>query len=189
MVNELSWCPILSKVGFFFLMAATILNAGCQDDGVPSFDNVEVVEGLRPVYISQEEAEEITTLPARALEQPGKITIYRHYLFINEVGKGVHIFDNAVPENPKPLSFLKIAGNIDIAIKEDILYADNVADLVALDISNLADIKIMKRIKDVFISQMAIPPKTSTYFECPDPSKGVVVGWRQAILKSPQCYR
>lgn len=189
MVNKLIEYRFAYKPFLFLLVAIIGVNAGCREDDVPSFENVDLVEGFRPEYISVKEAEEIVTMPAQTLNNPGKITIYRHYLFINELGKGVHIFDNTAPDDPKPLSFLKIAGNIDIAIKEDILYADNVADLIALDISNIGDIRIRKRIKDVFISQMAIPPQTRTYFECPDPSKGVVIGWKRALLRSPQCYR
>jgi hypothetical protein len=45
---------------------------------------------------------------------------------------------------------LQVPGNIDLAIKNDILYADSYVDLLAFDISNIANIKQVKRVNDVF---------------------------------------
>lgn len=190
-LNLTSQIVIMNKLrAVFFFVPFLLFTIACnQEEDVPTFQNVTSVEGYRPIYIPAEEAKEVVALPPKPLEQPGKIMVYQHYLFINELRRGVHVFDNEDPKNPEPLSFLKIPGNIDIAIKGDILYADNVADLVALDISNVRDIKIKKRIAGVFGAQVAIPSETGIYFECPDPSKGVVVGWEPAILKNPKCYR
>jgi hypothetical protein len=68
------------------------------------------------------------------------------------------------------------------------LYADNAVDLVALDITNPADVKLLKRIENAFPNQ-SFPPHTGVNFECADPAKGVVVGWEKVQLQNPKCFR
>lgn len=94
----------------------------------------------------------VKTLPARDLENPGKIYLKDNYLFINEIKKGIHVIDNTNPALPKTISFVQILGNVDIAVKGNILYADSYTDFVALDISNPNAVKEVSRTKDVFIS-------------------------------------
>ena len=53
-----------------------------------------------------------------------------------KIDKGIHILDNTTPANPKNVAFIDIPGNMDLAVKGDILYADLYTDLVTLDISN-----------------------------------------------------
>lgn len=48
------------------------------------------------------------------------------------------------------MSFISIAGNVDLAVNGNILYADNYVDLLAFDLSNINNIKMVKRIEDVF---------------------------------------
>lgn len=92
----------------------------------------------------------IKTLPAQDLENPGKIYVKDNYLFINEVKKGIHIIDNSNPSLPKAISFIQILGNVDIAVKGNILYADSYTDFVAFDISNPNAVKEVSRTKEVF---------------------------------------
>lgn len=92
----------------------------------------------------------VKTLPAQNLENPGKIYVKDNYLFINEVKKGIHVIDNTNPSFPKAISFISILGNVDIAVKGNILYADSYTDFVALDISNPNNVKEVSRTKEVF---------------------------------------
>ena len=107
---------------------------------------------MLPVYLEMSDvrARIISTEPAQPLENPGKIYIYGDYLFINEPTEGIHILDNTNPSDPINLRFMPIQGNVDLAINDNILYADNYVDLLAFDISNLDDIKLIKRVEDVF---------------------------------------
>lgn len=70
------------------------------------------------------------------LKAPGKIYIRGNYLFINEVNKGVHVFDNSNPAAPKAVSFINIPGNLDIAVSGHYLYADMFTDMLTIDISD-----------------------------------------------------
>jgi hypothetical protein len=130
-----------------FLLSVFVFSS-CHDEMNSSY----TYRTMMPVYyeMSDIRARVITTEPAQPLDNPGKIYIYQDYLFINEPTKGIHILNNENPANPINLSFIPIAGNVDLAVNGNILYADNYVDLLAFDISNIANIKLIKRIEDVF---------------------------------------
>jgi len=86
------------------------------------------------------------------LENAGKIYIFGKYLFVNELYQGIHVFDNSNPSHPVNLSFISIPGNVDLAVKSGILYADNYIDLLSFDITDPANPKLIKRLEDVFIN-------------------------------------
>lgn len=84
------------------------------------------------------------------LVRPGKIYTKGNYLFINEIKEGIHVVDNSDPANPRFVSFIVIPGNGDIAVRNNILYADSFSDLVALDISDPENAKEVSRVENVF---------------------------------------
>ncbi len=145
-------------------------------------------EGYRPIYLSYEELRQVNTQGPRSLKHPGKIYVRGTYLFINEPGEGIHIIDNHDPTQPKPLAFVNIRGNVDMAVKGNVLYADNATDLVALDITNPQQVQVLNRVENVF-PYAAYPPETGVRFECVDRAKGVVVGWEKTALRETRCWR
>jgi hypothetical protein len=167
-MNTRKSSSLISYVLFLILIGF----AGCQDKVYETYDL------NNPIYLSYDELREAVndTLPMN-LEHPGKIYIKGDLLFVNEVRKGIHIIDNSNPEAPVVLRFIDIPGNIDLAVKDDILYADSYVDLITLDISNLSDIKEIGRIEDVF--SYTLPPYESQQrLGEVDQSQGVVVGWK-----------
>ncbi len=117
-------------------------------------DNCETTRTYRttvPVILSVEQIRSgIASEAPSDLVNPGKIYVKDNYLFINEIKKGIHIFDNTNPEKPQNIAFLKIPGVIDMAVKENTLYVDNYIDMVTFDISNPKAIKESGRVKNVF---------------------------------------
>jgi hypothetical protein len=110
------------------------------------------------------------------LKYPGKIYYHEGLLLINEIKKGIHLIDNSNPSSPQKISFLKIPGVLDMAIKGEILYADSYTDLVALDISDLKNIKEVGRIKNQFNNGMV--DGNSWYF---DPSSKVITDFEYKL--------
>mgnify|MGYP000379545916 CR=1 FL=1 len=97
----------------------------------------------KPVLMEREVLENsIKLLPPQPIENYGKIYTKDKLLYINEFQRGVHIIDNSNPSSPKALAFISIPGNVDISIKNNIIYADNATDLVALkyDGANLSEV-------------------------------------------------
>jgi hypothetical protein len=52
--------------------------------------------------------------------------------------------------NPVKKKYLNIPANTDIAIKDDVLFANSGRDLVTFDISDLENIRQLERLEDVF---------------------------------------
>jgi len=104
-----------------------------------------------PIYETKEQvALNIKSNPAKEVQSPGNLFVYGNYIFLNEMDKGVHIIDNTDPSNPVDKAFIDIPGNLDIAVKGNILYADMYQDLVAVDISDPLHAKLVKTLPDVF---------------------------------------
>lgn len=108
-------------------------------------------------------AEKVGSSTPIAISVPGKIYVYNDYLFINESGKGIHVVDNKNPSFPKIINFIKIPGNVDMAVNDNFLYADCYVDLLTFDISNPAHIKLKNRTKDVFNGFYVDPAAESIY--------------------------
>ncbi len=115
------------------------------------------------------------------LENPGKIYVYGDYLFVNEIKKGIHVFDNSDVSNPVNLAFIRIWGNVDLAVKDNILYADNFFDLLSIDISDPKNPKEVGAVQNVFRKAGAstqkivvgyIPTDTSVVIDCSSPYWG-----------------
>ena len=104
-----------------------------------------------PVYESKAVVKaNIKSNSPKEIQSPGKIYIYGKYIFLNEIDKGIHIIDNSNPASPKNIAFIDIPGNMDIAVKGNILYADLYADLVTIDITDPLQAAIKKYSENVF---------------------------------------
>ncbi|HMP29072.1 MAG TPA: hypothetical protein PKD85_05705, partial [Saprospiraceae bacterium] len=129
------------------LVLLTILFSSCLRD---ECNETRKFVQYNPVLTTtaQFRAKEITTLKGAALKNPGKIYFYKNYLLINEAGKGIHFFDISEAASPKEVIFYSILGNFDMAIKDDFLYADNVIDLLKIDISDIGKPVLNQRIEN-----------------------------------------
>jgi hypothetical protein len=145
--------------------------------------------GYRPIYATAEDVAKIEVGAAQALAEPGKIYVTGPYLFVNEMGKGIHIINNTDPKNPENLSFISITGNYDMAAKGQWLYADNHSNLLVFDITDPKAPKLTKTIANA-IPARNYPPYLNIYFECAETKKGVVVGWEKVSMsEQPKCFR
>jgi len=138
-----------------------------------------------PVYMSYKELRSsVKSMPVTEtrLAKPGKIYYWNNYLFVNEYSKGIHVIDNTDPSNPTFETFINIPGNVDMSIKDGILYADSYIDLVALDISDIQDVKEIHRVDSIF--PYSIPETNSNLMmEQIDTKKGVVIGYEEKYVE------
>ncbi len=131
-----------------FLLAITLVPTACIKD---KCSEERTYTFYTPVYKSKTEVlASIKNNPAKEIENPGKIYIYNKYIFLNDRDRGIHVIDNSNPSNPNPISFIDIPGNMDLAVSENIMYADMYGDLVALDISDPKNVKLVKTIESAF---------------------------------------
>ena len=164
--NKIQTCLVFTSM-------LTILFLGsCQDKLLQTY------EVNNPVYMSYEALRSaVKDTAPEEISQPGKIYLYGDYILVNEVREGIHVVNNTDPSNPEVISFIKIPGNIDMAIKHNILYADSYVDLVAIDISDLNDIREVARFEDLF--SWSLPPyEAGTRVGMVDEAEGVVIDWK-----------
>jgi len=104
-----------------------------------------------PVYRTKDQVRaNIKNNSPREIERPGKIYIRGNYIFLNEIDRGIHIIDNTNKSAPKNIAFIDIPGNLDMAVKGNILYADIYTDLVAIDITTPQQIVVKKFTENIF---------------------------------------
>jgi hypothetical protein len=158
----------LAAIAMLFLMASCV-----KDDCT----RVMTYTKSTPVYKTLAEIRvDPTVEPARDLKNPGKIYLYGNLILINEKGEGVHVIDNANPSAPAKLAFISIPGNIDIAMSGNTLYADNYIDLLAIDVSNIQNARLEKRVQNAF-------PDFGT-----DPNLGILVAYNsEEVTEEVQC--
>ncbi len=135
-----------------------------------------------PVFMQRDEMERAVRLETPTpIKNPGKIYIKDQYIFINEKYKGFHIIDNSDPSSPVQKGFVHIDGCLDIAIKGNILYADNAVDLVAIQLNNeLNNLSVSGRVKNAFPE----PSSPDGYWYAQQfnkyrPKNGIIVRWEK----------
>lgn len=132
-------------------------------------------ETYRPVYLSFEKLRSAVKSEApKPLKKPGKILVKDDLIFISENLEGVHVIDNSDPTAPKPIAFINVPGNMDLAMKNNILYADSYVDLVALDVSDPNAVFVTARLEDIYPNEPFVAEETA-WNESIDKEKGVVV--------------
>jgi hypothetical protein len=115
----------------------------------------------------------IQLLPARSIIKSGKIYIKDDYAFINEVNEGFHIYNYANPENPVPISFLKVPGATDLSIRNNVLYINQAVDLVTL-----AYLPTINSYQFLYRNRNMFPQKQSPNFDyTPLTENQIIINW------------
>lgn len=105
----------------------------------------------QPIYMTAAQfRQEPVFENAQEMINTGKIYFYQDYIFINERYEGIHIIDNANPESPQNIGFIRIPGNVDVAARGTYLYADNYTDLLTIDISDFTNPGLVCREENAF---------------------------------------
>lgn len=153
------------------------------------------VWGWRPVIATDTSWKQISySATADSNHSPGNIYVYQNWILQSEVGKGVHIIDNSVPANAHKIGFIRIPGNNDFSIKNNLMYANNYYDMVSIDISRLPQISVVNRMPNMFVTAQNINykwevPDSSGYYQCTNSSYSIIItGWvRDSIY--PTCVK
>lgn len=173
---------------YISLFSLSLLFCSCYPD---KSDLNRSVDAYVPVYSTMTDIHNIKVEDKKSTLQAGKIYAYQNYIFQNDLFTGIHIIDNKDRGHPVKIAFLNLPLSTEIAIKDNYLYTNNYLDLVVFDISNPADPKLVKRVENMFPVSVdqKYPPVLNAYFQCPDPSKGVIVRWEKKNIPRPDCRR
>ncbi len=131
---------------FLFICFSSLIFFSCEKND----EVVDTYEVAVPVTMSIADFRASVSIEEpKEIEQSGKIYVYKDLIFVNDLKKGIMIIDNT-NFRPGKISYITIPLNTDIAVKDDVLFANSGRDLVTFDISNIQDIKILERLEDVF---------------------------------------
>ena len=167
--------------------SCSMWDTGWNWDGSSGDEVPESAFGRRGIYIPTDAAEAIGSTPPRAQTNGTGIAQVGTRLYVVELGIGVHVYNNSDPRNPVGISFITIPGVTTIEVRGDRLYADNFTDLVTIDVSDPNNARLVDRDAGLFDAPLDFPVGHQGFFECFDPSRGLLVGWEDALLTSPRC--
>jgi hypothetical protein len=150
---------ILTLIGFTWLVVS------CTKDKATTHYTF-----YRPVYETKEQVRaSIKSAAPETVQKPGKMVVKDHYVYLNDVDKGIHVIDLRDPGKPVNIGFIRIPGCEDLAINGNYLYADCYTDLVTIDISDPVRISLVQALPGVF-------PHRIYYNFFPDTSK-IITTW------------
>lgn len=170
----------MKRIIYLFPLMLIYLLSACENN----FTETVTYQINEPVFMNADEfrAKVKVTNEAREIKKQGKITFYEGYLFISEPDEGIHIIDNRNPSAPLNVGFIELTGNADMAIRDNLLYADSYIDLVWFDITNPQSPQFAGRIDSIFPD--ALPPVDNNYGidynMCYGEKRqsGIIVGWK-----------
>jgi len=156
------------------------LFAGCSYDYSETY-SYKINE---PVFMSVSEFRNSVrvTKEQHQISNYGKICFYNGFLYISESEVGIHIINNTNPSQPRIVGFIELVGNADLAIRDNILYADALIDLVWFDISDPANPQLQGRLENVFPEALPIIDNQYGYdfsmcYSEDGRKKGFIVSW------------
>ncbi len=167
----------MKQIGLLILFLLGISFSGCDPiiEEEPYYLSQSEYE---PVIMLREDLEQsIKLLGPQTIKEYGKIYIKDSLLFINEKFEGIHVVDNSDPSNPENLAFIVIPGNLDISILNNIIYADNAVDLVAIKYTSTG-VEVVDRNRNVFPELSAPDNGYYSYNGLNDrPENSIIVKW------------
>jgi hypothetical protein len=138
---------------------------------------------FEPIFMARTEMENSTALLGpRTIESPGKIWVYGNYILVIEQFRGVHIVDNIDQNNPQNIAFIRVDGCTDVAVNNDIIYANNAVDMIGIQVnSTLDNIEVISRNRNALPPLQSPEPWGDWYFVEQIPDGMIIVQWIQLL--------
>ena len=181
--------PILKNCLFLALLLPFSFVSCITDYNDNQFYPTDV--NMKPVYATAKDYLISGDATRTEAKKPIQIYIQGRRIYVVDESEGFFVYDNSDSANPILLGFVACPGITNVSIKQGVLYANNFSDLVTIDVSNVRTPKETSRVKGVFTSFLKkdYPANFNGYFECVDPTKGIVLRWDTAKVENPQCRR
>lgn len=166
----------MKKIALFLWLAILCAGISCNDS---NDDPLEEYLVAVPLTMSENEfRNSVDIIAPIPVEDSGKIYAYANYIFVNDKYKGVHVIDNTNPGSPEKIAFIKIPGNVDIAVKDNFLYADSIWDLLVFDISNIRNVTLVNRLNNVLNGNIVWPFEADAFdYEGFGNGDDLLIGW------------
>jgi len=170
----------MKKINLLILCLLVLVSCDKDDDQSQDQSQIQEIQVAIPETMPLSDFRALVNVeePA-AIEESGKIYTYQNLIFINDNLKGVHVIDNSNPESPVKKAFIRIPQNTDVAVRNNLLYANSGIDLVVFDISDINNIQQQSTVENVFDSDYPEIPNEAFYadFSSVNFSEEVIVGY------------
>ncbi len=183
----------MRMISFFFCV---FFLASCWPKKPYLEQQYKKVLGWIPVYGADTAYKKLTYHSSpKPMTKAGKIYVMGTTIYQNDIGKGIHVINNSTPSSARRTAFLELPGNTEMAVKGNIMYANNYNDLVLIDLNNATKPVVIKRLVNMFASYNAQKPYAwqappdSGYYECPRfYNDSIIVKWvKDSVYQS--CYK
>jgi hypothetical protein len=180
----------MRKLFPFFMLSAIFLYA-CDS----KYGNKISIEAWVPVYTLNTAAiKAISAEPPRATVNGGKIYVLGSIIYQVEQDSGIHVINAANPSNPQKVGFIRSFLCKELSVKNGLIYTNNFSDLVVIDATSINNVREVARTPEVFPDLALQYPQRNTqfetvHFECPDPKKGIIIGWEKKQSNNANCWR
>lgn len=166
----------MRKNTLFLLLSLVLGLSSCEDKGQEDLQEYLIAVPL--TMTADEFINSIDIVSPLPTKDSGKIYAYEQLIFVNDKYLGVHVIDNSNPSNPQKKAFIKIPGNVDIAVRNDFLYADSIRDLLVFDISDVDNISLINRLENVLQNNVRWPFEADVVdYKGFGNGEDVLVGW------------
>ena len=153
---------------------------GCENNYEDIYRYSKIISESKeyPVYLDMSEIGNIQVKAVSPPSKPFRIVSNDKYYFVGDMLKGIYVYQKAAGSLTY-LCFIECRYIKDLELAGDMLFCNNFTDLVVLDVSNPAEVKILHRQKNHF--NRYTDYKTSwnvPYVE----GKGLIVGKEKHVL-------
>ncbi|MGI9548281.1 MAG: LVIVD repeat-containing protein [Flavobacteriaceae bacterium] len=166
----------MKRIALFLLLAIGLAGISCEEKNQEPLEEYLVAV---PLTMSEDEfRNSVDIVPPLPIDESGKIYTFEDLIFVNDKYRGIHVIDNSNPHAPLKQSFIKIPGNVDIAVKDNFLYADSIRDLLVFDISDINNIRLVNRLINVLRENIVWPFEADVIdYALLGDGSDVLIGW------------
>ncbi|HRX28715.1 MAG TPA: hypothetical protein P5235_04975 [Saprospiraceae bacterium] len=166
----------------FFLPFNLLTITSCCDLENPGSD--KTVMALRPIYDTHSFPVQLDTEEDLKFQ---KINASENYLTILEYAKGLKVYKKNTNGGYSFYSQYEVPAVSFTYIKDDILYCDNGANLIRIDLKSQEITKLEDQYE--IDDKDSYPNNYYGSFECYDASKGTLLDWEYTEIFYPKCWR
>jgi len=164
---------------YYYLFLVLIL-LGCENNSEDIYRYSKIISQSKdyPVYLDMSEAGKIQVIAKLPQSAPFKILSNDRYYFVGEMLKGIHVYEKT-GNSVNYLCFIECRYIKDFELTNNLLFCNNLVDLVVLDVTNPLQINLLHREKNQFNRFTSY----SNYWNIPYvEGKGIIAGTERHVL-------
>jgi hypothetical protein len=168
-----AFCQMLMRKSILLFLSCSLILSSCWDWTRKPVEPISYkkVWGYKPVFTTDTALLRVQSEAPKSMKNAGNIYVRGNLIFQVDIGYGIHVIDNSIPSQARPIGFIKVNGCSEISIKDNNMYVNSYNSLVVIDVSDWQNVHVVKRIPDAF--QQGLYASGYVYYFIPPPVHGV----------------